>query len=275
MFPNGSGHTLLTRETEAPPGCAWRKNRRCDIGLEGYICFAGLLSVPISLHSSVVGILTVLDGLPRRFKDSESKALSYLGANLILTLHHSLYFPELGEQWLNLSRVHAKMLDSEEFGLRASFLIERTRHGKCIYRHPAVSCLGHPLPKGISEPTLLRILDFLQARQEPVSAKQLSIALSISDVTSGVYLSYLVESGLASRKVIHGRVGRPTLVYQPTEALSAISRLWINAMIETASWKTFRKSVYPRLIMVIITNRRCLFWWMKAKAGREPNLTSR
>jgi len=202
-----------------------RKDRRCDIGLEGYICFAGLLSVPISLHSSVVGILTVLDGLPRRFKDSESKALSYLGANLILTLHHSLYFPELGEQWLNLSRVHAKMLDSEEFGLRASFLIERTRHGKCIYRHPAVSCLGHPLPKGISEPTLLRILDFLQARQEPVSAKQLSIALSISDVTSGVYLSYLVESGLASRKVIHGRVGRPTLVYQPTEALSAISRL--------------------------------------------------
>jgi response regulator of citrate/malate metabolism len=69
------------------------------------------------------------------------------------------------------------------------------------------------LPKGMSAPTLDAVITALRAAEHGLSAAAASDGIGVSRVTARRYLEYLADSGLATRRLLYGQVGRPELWY--------------------------------------------------------------
>jgi response regulator of citrate/malate metabolism len=70
------------------------------------------------------------------------------------------------------------------------------------------------LPKGLAEQTWLRAVDRVRGHEGEVSASDLAVALEISRVTARRYLEHLADRGLATRRLRHGKAGRPEQLYR-------------------------------------------------------------
>lgn len=70
------------------------------------------------------------------------------------------------------------------------------------------------LPKGLAEQTWRRAVDFLRGHDGEVSASEVAASLGISRVTARRYLEHLAERELATRRLRHGRAGRPEQLYR-------------------------------------------------------------
>ncbi|MET8298069.1 response regulator [Streptomyces sp. NPDC005180] len=70
------------------------------------------------------------------------------------------------------------------------------------------------LPKGLSAPTLDRVVALLRAAPEGLTAAGAAGAAGISRITARRYLEHLVDTGRADRAPRYGQVGRPELHYR-------------------------------------------------------------
>jgi len=73
--------------------------------------------------------------------------------------------------------------------------------------------LGGPLPKGLAEVTLARVLSALDP-VTPISAAEVAAASGISRATARRYLDYLLSDGSIDLAHHYGRRGRPTVLYR-------------------------------------------------------------
>jgi response regulator of citrate/malate metabolism len=65
------------------------------------------------------------------------------------------------------------------------------------------------LPKGLSRPTLVAVIEALSSSQEDVSAEGMALQLGLSRVSARRYLEYLVAQGFARLTPRYGAAGRP------------------------------------------------------------------
>ncbi|MBW5423829.1 response regulator [Streptomyces sp. BG9H] len=70
------------------------------------------------------------------------------------------------------------------------------------------------LPKGLSGPTLERVIHTLRAAPEGLTAAAAAQSAGLSRITARRYLEHLVDTARASRSPQYGQVGRPELVYR-------------------------------------------------------------
>ncbi|MER5491234.1 response regulator [Streptomyces sp. NPDC002454] len=70
------------------------------------------------------------------------------------------------------------------------------------------------LPKGLSAPTLERVVRCLRSAPDGVTAASAAEAVGISRITARRYLEHLAVTGLAARSPLYGQVGRPELNYR-------------------------------------------------------------
>ncbi|UFQ18139.1 MULTISPECIES: response regulator [Streptomyces] len=70
------------------------------------------------------------------------------------------------------------------------------------------------LPKGLSGPTLERVIRTLRAAPEGLTATAAAEAAGLSRITARRYLEHLVDTARAARSPQYGHVGRPELVYR-------------------------------------------------------------
>ena len=71
----------------------------------------------------------------------------------------------------------------------------------------------HPLPKGIDEITLTKVLKVLETTAMGMSAEQLSMQIGASRTTARRYLEYLISVNQCKAEVVYGVVGRPERRY--------------------------------------------------------------
>ncbi|HEY0359222.1 MAG TPA: response regulator [Mycobacteriales bacterium] len=78
---------------------------------------------------------------------------------------------------------------------------------------------GHPLPKGVSPESLDAVVGALREAEGAMSAAELAEVLGVSRVTARRYLEHLADTGLLSRHMRYGGVGRPVVEYRraPTQ----------------------------------------------------------
>ncbi len=69
------------------------------------------------------------------------------------------------------------------------------------------------LPKGLTMPTLTKILEFFANASSPVSAEEVAESVGIARVTARRYLDYLEKEGRVKIHVQYGGVGRPVNRY--------------------------------------------------------------
>lgn len=70
------------------------------------------------------------------------------------------------------------------------------------------------LPKGISAPTLARVLAILRENEEGISSAELA---NLTDLSQGVarrYMRFLVDSGMVTLELRYATVGRPEHIYR-------------------------------------------------------------
>jgi len=65
------------------------------------------------------------------------------------------------------------------------------------------------MPKKLSSPTLGTLVDYLASQNQFLSAEEVASATGISRGTVRRYMEYLMERGLATRKIDYTSVGRP------------------------------------------------------------------
>jgi response regulator of citrate/malate metabolism len=70
------------------------------------------------------------------------------------------------------------------------------------------------LPKGLSGPTLERVIRTLRASPDGLTATAAAEPVGISRITARRYLEHLVTTGRAARRPQYGHVGRPELQYR-------------------------------------------------------------
>lgn len=70
------------------------------------------------------------------------------------------------------------------------------------------------LPKGLARETLAAVRHVLRTTAQGVSAQAVAEEVGVSRVTARRYLEHLVEIGSVERLPVHGRTGRPELVYR-------------------------------------------------------------
>lgn len=73
---------------------------------------------------------------------------------------------------------------------------------------------GAGLPKGLSEDTLVRVLEHLRVTDGDTSAAELAELVGVSRVTGRRYLEHLVEQGRLQRTPRYGAAGRPEYGYR-------------------------------------------------------------
>jgi response regulator of citrate/malate metabolism len=73
---------------------------------------------------------------------------------------------------------------------------------------------GHPLPKGVSPESLDAVVGALRRAEGAMSAAEMGEALGVSRVTARRYLEHLADTGLLSRHMRYGAVGRPVVEYR-------------------------------------------------------------
>lgn len=72
------------------------------------------------------------------------------------------------------------------------------------------------LPKGISAPTLKRVLDAVQSYEPlPFTLDEMAACASISKITAHRYLEFLHRTGVLEKEYKYNKVGRPTALYSP------------------------------------------------------------
>ncbi len=72
------------------------------------------------------------------------------------------------------------------------------------------------LPKGISSPTLKKVLEAVQMYQPvPFTLDQMAAFMSISKITAHRYLEFLFRTGVLGKEYRYNKVGRPTALYFP------------------------------------------------------------
>ncbi|MDT0264670.1 response regulator [Streptomyces sp. DSM 44915] len=71
-----------------------------------------------------------------------------------------------------------------------------------------------PLPKGLSQPTLLAVIDALRQASEGLTATAAAERVGVSRITARRYLEHLVATARAARAPRYGQVGRPELCYR-------------------------------------------------------------
>jgi response regulator of citrate/malate metabolism len=71
-----------------------------------------------------------------------------------------------------------------------------------------------PLPKGLSEPTLQAVVEYLRGVDRPLSAVEVAEPLHLSRVTARRYLEHLADTERISRSPRYGTPGRPELEYR-------------------------------------------------------------
>ncbi|MFD5556698.1 MULTISPECIES: response regulator [unclassified Streptomyces] len=70
------------------------------------------------------------------------------------------------------------------------------------------------LPKGLSAPTLERVVHTLRSAADGVTAAGAAETVGISRITARRYLEHLAATGRATRSPLYGQVGRPELYYR-------------------------------------------------------------
>ncbi|MCX4660006.1 response regulator [Streptomyces uncialis] len=70
------------------------------------------------------------------------------------------------------------------------------------------------LPKGLSGPTLERVVRTLRAAPDGVTAAGAAEVVGISRITARRYLEHLAGTGRATRAPVYGQIGRPELHYR-------------------------------------------------------------
>ena len=89
------------------------------------------------------------------------------------------------------------------------------------------------IPKGLSSPTLARVLDAVRTAGRDLSAVDVARAIGISRPTAQRYLSYLVQHGVLVMEPRYGNTGRPEHRYIPSATSSGgvpRGRVIANAM---------------------------------------------
>lgn len=72
------------------------------------------------------------------------------------------------------------------------------------------------LPKGISKPTLQKIVEAVQTcKPVPFTLDQMASYTSISKITAHRYLEFLHRTGMLGKEYQYNKVGRPTALYFP------------------------------------------------------------
>jgi response regulator of citrate/malate metabolism len=71
-----------------------------------------------------------------------------------------------------------------------------------------------PLPKGVSLESLDAVVGALREAEGAMSAAEVAEALGVSRVTARRYLEHLADTGLLSRHMRYGAVGRPVVEYR-------------------------------------------------------------
>lgn len=161
----------------------------------------GVLAVPFELGGEAFGVLALGSKEPRVFTEDEIDAAEVYVQNLALALHHCSFFPELRTDWVRHLR-DGRLLVQITCPAQASRDTDRSL-SKRVYP-----------PKGISTPTLGRISKFLSNSNAPVSRKDIADRVGLSEVTVGIYLDYLRDTGLVSQETVYGKVGRPKYLYR-------------------------------------------------------------
>lgn len=69
------------------------------------------------------------------------------------------------------------------------------------------------LPKGLTMPTLTKILEFISEATAPVSAEEVAESVGIARVTARRYLEFLEKEGKVKIHIQYGGVGRPVNRY--------------------------------------------------------------
>jgi DNA-binding transcriptional ArsR family regulator len=224
--------------TDSPPGCPEDENRTCkgDFG-DGLLCalgrnfetigFGAQVCVALKLGATHVGRLLLLDEFPREFSTSELEYINSKGRQLILKLHHSFYFPEVCSEWTaleqSMSVTHKESMAHHVHPGKDSMAYQVLCSAN-LSHISSVATLTRSLPKGISWPTLRRICQYLDHVSAPVSRRDFSSAIGISDVTVGHYLKYLIDMGLVQRELSYGGMGRPAIMYRVSKRDDAVER---------------------------------------------------
>lgn len=199
--------------------------------------------VPLTLMSTPIGALTALSRSPREFSKADIDYMIERGKRLILALHHILYFPKLGAEWLDLERMQAEITGDRETRVenrpsqvRESSLVHRVLAAENLNPHSPPSSLTRSLPKGINWTTLLRVCDYLEQHPGPISRKDLADALGFSDITAGHYLTYLTDTGVVRKEITYGQVGRPAFTYrlQPTQDSTEVDAEPVHKVSDSA-----------------------------------------
>ncbi|GAB2527351.1 response regulator [Paramicrobacterium agarici] len=103
-----------------------------------------------------------------------------------------------------------RQLDTEAGVVVDQSAIDAIMHGG------RVAVANAPLPKGIGEATLRRVVAALHAADAAASATDIAEATGLSRVSARRYLEHLTSTGQASVAPRYGQAGRPELLYSLT-----------------------------------------------------------
>lgn len=173
---------------EAPgTGPACSGNSLCPSGERlGSTGFRTRVCSPLKLGSTLVGQLLVMDESPRELSASELEYIANKGTQLILRLHHTFYFPEVCSELVALEHsisgaYKESVVDRMDLG-RDSTAYRVLRLAR-LNHLSSIASLTRSLPKGINWPTLRSICQYLDHSRMPVSRRDVSSAVGVSDVT--------------------------------------------------------------------------------------------
>ncbi|NLG83855.1 MAG: response regulator [Firmicutes bacterium] len=89
-----------------------------------------------------------------------------------------------------------------------------TQHDVDSLARPGTRSETDSLPKGINPLTQEKILAFLSATDDAVTAEEVAKGVGISSVAARRYLNYLVEEGIVRADLEYGQPGRPRFLYR-------------------------------------------------------------
>jgi hypothetical protein len=206
-------------------------------GFQSHAC------VPLTLMSMPIGALTALSRSPKEFTKAHIDYMIERGKRLVLAMHHIVYFPDLGSEWLDLEKMQTELHGDRDNGSASKSnqeamdsLVDRVLAVENLSRQSPPSSLTRSLPKGINWLTLLRVCNYLEKHPGPISRKDLADALGFSDITAGHYLTYLTDTGVVRKEITYGQVGRPAFTYRlhPAHQSTAGDEIPVHRVSEPA-----------------------------------------
>lgn len=98
--------------------------------------------------------------------------------------------------------------------IKAPDIVSRIKLHLRLLERAAEPASKAPLAKGISQSTIDLILDFLDGRQEYVTANEIAEGTGLAYQTVYRYLQYTTQEMLTEAFNVYGKVGRPKQVYR-------------------------------------------------------------